>query len=99
MIRAAVVFNLLFKEPRRDNRGLPGAGRRCGEGGAQSGGEDEGRGAGVRGASVPHREASLPASESEVSRTGQEWASTLRALWPGQRGNRGAHASHDVRQA
>jgi len=24
MIRAAVVFNLLFKEPRGDNRGLPG---------------------------------------------------------------------------
>ncbi len=55
----------------RANGGDQGAGRTCGEGNPESGGEGESLRAGVRGASVPHREEPVWASESAVSRAGQ----------------------------
>ncbi len=73
-------------------------GRNFDKGGAQSGGENEGGGARVCGAPVPPREDSLWASESEVSRVGQERASTLCALWTGQRGDWGASTSHGLKE-
>ena len=47
-------------------------------------------GASGGGTSLPHCEELIPASESAVSRAGEERAPTLRALWPGQRGDRSA---------
>ena len=44
------------------------------------------------------REEFIPASESEVSRTGEERASTLYALWPRQHGNRRANAGGGVKK-
>ena len=53
-------------------------------------------GASVRGASLPHGAEPLPASKGEVSRTGQEQASTRHALWPGQRADRRADGGGDL---
>jgi IS5 family transposase len=69
-------------------RGIINAMTEGAEGGGQGGGKSQGVGAGVCGASVSHREESISASESAVSGPGQEWASTLHALWPGQRRDR-----------
>ncbi len=72
-------------------------GRRRGERGGQGRGESQGVGAGVCGASIPHREEYFRASESAVSGTGQERASTLHLVRTGQRGHREPHG-HAVKK-
>ena len=54
----------------------------------QSSGESQSGSARVCGTSVSHREEFISASESQVSGAGEERASTLHALWTGQRGHR-----------
>ncbi len=72
-------------------------GRRRGERGGQGGGKSQGVGAGVCGASVPHREEYFPASESAVSGAGEERAATLHLVRTGQRGHREPHG-HGVKK-
>lgn len=57
--------------------------------------ESQSLGESVRRTPLPHSEECIPASESAVSRTGQEWASTLHPLSTGQRGDRRTN-SHDM---
>jgi hypothetical protein len=62
----------------------------------QGGRESQSLGAGVRGTPLPYPEEYFPASESAVSRIGQERASTLHALRASQCGDRRAKG-HDVK--
>ena len=54
------------------------------------GGHHQDLGASLCGASLSHPEEHIPASQSAVSRVGEERAPTLHALWSGQRGEIGA---------
>ena len=63
----------------------------------QSHGESQSLSASGCRTSISHRQESIPPSESAVSQTGQERASTLYALWPGQRGHRQPNR-HDLKK-
>ena len=73
---------------RGQTRGHQSPGRRGRERSDPGRGESQSLGASVCGTSVSHHEEHFPASESQVSRPGQERASTLHALWTSQRDDR-----------